>query len=326
MRRPSHLVKNRFGIYYYCIVFPLSITAIIKKKQARRSLRTSDRNVAVLMAQEFTKAVDWLFKRIAAEIMNWIEIKQFLDDVSEKLFQKYVQKVEQVGFTFEDKQSLATILPAARTFIGGTGETHIDCIDNDPDKPVYTTREEFESSYFTQPAVVKFVDGVIDSNDLNFKKGSDEYKQFCRQALEMLNRLDQRKANYYQQMMQGQVVTTPFGTSLKAPPATNGVVSISLRELIKKYVHLKTVIERKWGSPRTKKGYIENLERIHEIFEVVTGKKDIPIGMLTREHARMAREILAIIPANLKKKHPNTSLKKICAAGLIMSEIFKKTG
>lgn len=108
-----------------------------------------------------------------------------------------------------------------------------------------------------------------------------------------------------------QLVTTP--------PVTT-VPSITLRELIDKYIHLKTVIERKWGNPRTVKGYKENLARIHDIFEFVAGKKEIQISTLTREHARKVRETLAIIPANLKKKYPNTPLHKIiddCKKGLI---------
>ena len=61
MRLPSHLVKNRFGVYYFNLVFPKGIRVILKRKETRRSLKTTDRKTAVMMAQEFRNIAERLW-------------------------------------------------------------------------------------------------------------------------------------------------------------------------------------------------------------------------------------------------------------------------
>ena len=86
MRTPSNLVKNRAGIFYFCIVFPLKVRKIIGKQQARRSLKTSDRLIALLMAREFRRVAEWIFHQIRYCGMKWIEVKKILDETADKLF------------------------------------------------------------------------------------------------------------------------------------------------------------------------------------------------------------------------------------------------
>ena len=45
----SYFVRNRFGIFYFRIVFPKLVRDILFKKETRKSLRTHDRKIAVQM-------------------------------------------------------------------------------------------------------------------------------------------------------------------------------------------------------------------------------------------------------------------------------------
>ncbi len=118
MRFPSYLVKNRYGTYYFQLVFPTSIRKIVKRKETRRSLKTTDRRKAVMMAQEFRLIAEQLFPKIEGGQMDWIETKKFLDEVAKKLFEKYQNKVHEIGFDFNDPDSLDYIMPDAKTFLG----------------------------------------------------------------------------------------------------------------------------------------------------------------------------------------------------------------
>ncbi len=64
MKPHAHQVKNRFGTYYDCVVFPVDIRAKINKEQASRSLRTKDPLLASVMAREFQQIAEWIFNQI----------------------------------------------------------------------------------------------------------------------------------------------------------------------------------------------------------------------------------------------------------------------
>ena len=307
MRLPSYLIRNRFGVYYFRIVFPVELHAILNKKDSRRSLRTCERSIATCMSMEFQQVNKKLFKIIIRDQMKWIEAKKLFDDVAEKLFQKYVERVEVVGFDFEDADTLSSIMPEATTFISpSTPEwTHDLYWDQDAKKMV--NRVDFEANFHQQPEVVRFVDGIIKQHKLPIQTGDEEYKKFCLQALEMLYRLDQKKAQYKKQQRYGDqggisnIVTTNDDSDLP---------KINIRELIDKFIDNKINIEKSWSNTRTVKGYKENLGRVGDIIEYVT-KKNTSISTMTKDNAREVRKILLIIPKNMKKKFPNFTFKQI---------------
>lgn len=209
--KPSNLVRNRYGVYYYCVVFPVNIRKIINKQQARRSLKTKDLFLAQLMAHDFRYVTKWIFHKIQYDKMNWIEAKEILDKTADELFKKYVDRVHQVGFSFKDKDSLHEILPAAKTFLFDNSQEHH--IEGKPAhiingevvewEPVYTSREEFETQLGIKKEVTQLVDSILQKNDIKIAKSSSEYKDFCRQTLQMVHRLDQRKHVYKEGMLHG---------------------------------------------------------------------------------------------------------------------------
>ncbi len=132
MRFPSYLIRNRFGIFYFRVVFPAEVCAILNRKETRKSLKTYDRKIALSMSLEFQKINCEIFKKIRLTKMNWIEAKKLFDDVAEKLFEKYVKRVEEVGFDFEDPDALIKVMPEARLFLSPTnanGEWDSWCAD-----------------------------------------------------------------------------------------------------------------------------------------------------------------------------------------------------
>ncbi len=95
MRIPSYLIRNRFGIFYFRVVFPPLVCAILKRKETRKSFRTTDGKIAMQMSLVFQEINRSLFKEILQTKMNWIEAKKLFDAVAEKLFLKYVKRVEE---------------------------------------------------------------------------------------------------------------------------------------------------------------------------------------------------------------------------------------
>ena len=316
-KKTTNLVKNRFGVYYYCVVFPESIRKIINKQQARRSLKTKDLFLAQVIAHDFRYISDWICHRIQYHNMKWIEAKEILDKTADELFKKYVDRVHQVGFSFKDKDSLHEIMSSAKTFLFNNYEMyHIDVkpvhtIDGQvvDYEPIYTSRDEYETQLNVKKEVTRLVDSILQKNDIQMSKKNSEYKDFCRQTLEMVYRLDKRKNVYKERILHGETDSLIpdqrecFTGSSKEP-------SIPLSELIKQFINYKIIVKKQW-TEKTAKGNRENLGRISDMFEMVTGTADPNIGILTREHARQVNETIALFPANFKKKYPGQPLKKI---------------
>ena len=263
MRIPTYLIRNRFGIFYFRVVFPAAVCAILSKKEIRKSLRTSDRDIAVSMSFEFQQINKSLFKKIILTKMKWIQAKKLFDDVAEELYQKYVNRVENEGFNFYDSDTLSSIIPSANTFLSPNPTIHQGQalhIDRDTGQEIY--QEEFEANFHKQPEVVQFVGGIIKQHELKIEQGSDEYKQFCRQALEMLYRLDQRKSQYREQVLYGgQPVASATAPVTNSEPA-NDQSNITIRKLIDEYCHTKEFIDKEWKNPDTIKGKKEYLARV----------------------------------------------------------------
>ncbi len=91
MRIPSYLVRNRFGTYYFRVVFPEAVYAILQRKETRKSLRTWDKTLARSISIEFQQICQRLFNIIISEKMKWSEVKRILDKVADYLFSKYVE-------------------------------------------------------------------------------------------------------------------------------------------------------------------------------------------------------------------------------------------
>jgi len=259
------------------------------------------------MSLEFQQVNKKLFKIIIRNQMNWREAKKLFDDVADKLFQKYVEKVDEVGFDFEDTDGLINIMPEATTFISPSTPEWTQDIHWDVNSGKMQNRGDFEAKFYQQPEVVRFVDGIIKQHKLPIQTGDEEYKKFCLHALEMLSRLDNKKSQYKQQLLHGDHSATSNRVTTNDD---SNLSKINIRELIDKFIDNKTKIEKSWSNKRTIKGYKENLGRVGDIIEYVT-KKNTSVSAMTKDNAREVRKILSIIPKNMKKKFPNFTFKQI---------------
>ncbi len=185
--------------------------------------------------------------------MKWIEAKEILDKAADELYQKYVDRVHDVGFSFKDKDSLHEVMPAAKSFLFNDSERyHIEgkpahTIDGQVVdwEPVYTNRDEYETQLNTKQEVTQLVDGILQKNDIKMSKGSQEYKDFCRQALEMVYRLDERKHIYKDRVLHGKPV--PFvANQRESATGAPKEPSIPLSDLIKKFINFKIVVKKQW--------------------------------------------------------------------------------
>ena len=157
MRIPSYLSRNRFGIFYFRIVFPDAVCDILARKETRKSLKTYNRLLAVSMSLEFQQINKCLFTKIVSKNMTWREVKKVLDRVADHLFAKYVEEVDQGGLDFEDQYSLSNILPEANAFIRPHNEGKGLWHTGNRSSNRMANRSDFEASFHKQPAVVEFV-------------------------------------------------------------------------------------------------------------------------------------------------------------------------
>lgn len=310
MRIPSYLSRNRFGSFYFRVVFPSSVCAILGRKETRKSLKTYNKSLAVSMSVEFQQINQHLFNKIIRDTMKWGEVRKILDRVADHLFNKYVEKVESDGFDFEDRYSLAKILPEAYTFIKPKKDKWPYLIHWDLNSKKMQNRADFEASFYKEPAVVEFVDRIVAEHELKIGKDDDKYKEFCLQTLQMLYLLDKRKEQYQEQTLYGEGAGINHGAAIEANKQ-NMQANKTLQEVIDLYSNQKINIDKTWAEQRTRKGYLENLNRISEIYEYISGSSKTPISEYDKETAREVKRILSIIPSNLKKKYPHWSLSQV---------------
>ena len=93
MRLPSYLQANSYGIYYFRAVFPESIRLQIQKREFKRSLRTSDRRLAVKISRVFKSETDKIFNQILLKKMDWVNTKKQLDRVAADILAEFKEYI-----------------------------------------------------------------------------------------------------------------------------------------------------------------------------------------------------------------------------------------
>ena len=89
MRLASYLQINKYGIYYFRIVFRNDVRLHLNKQEFKRSLRTSARPHAISIARIFKTETDKVFNYILINKMNWKETQIFLNKVAERILHDY---------------------------------------------------------------------------------------------------------------------------------------------------------------------------------------------------------------------------------------------
>ncbi len=105
-------------------------------------------------------------------------------------FDKHVNQVHKVGFDFHDRDSLDTIMPGAKIYLGEA--------PSDPTSAYYfeLDKKEIEDRYHQTKTVTNFVNDILKDHEIEVDQDSEEFKSICKQALEMLYRLDERKREF----------------------------------------------------------------------------------------------------------------------------------
>lgn len=93
MRLPSYLQTNQYGIYYFRAVFPQSIQLQLQKREFKRSLRTSNRLLAIRISRVFKSSIDKIFNEILANMMDWVKTKKLIDQVSADILAEFKEYI-----------------------------------------------------------------------------------------------------------------------------------------------------------------------------------------------------------------------------------------
>lgn len=97
MRLPSYLQTNQYGIYYFRAVFPKSIRLHLHQNEFKRSLKTSNRRLAIKISRVFKTRVDAVFQQILNQGMGLTDTKVLLDKVASDTIEEFKRYVNDHG-------------------------------------------------------------------------------------------------------------------------------------------------------------------------------------------------------------------------------------
>ena len=205
MKLPSYLHANKYGIYYFRSVFPLVIQSQLQKREFKRSLRTSDRRLAIRISRIFKIETDKIYELVIARNMNWTETKKMLDVLSGKIineFKKYIyihgaypDNIE----NYEEKQAEddAKYFLEMKLFslnhrnVKYTNEEidEIFGLDSDAAKDLIWRKNGVKLSKIE--SIKNYANKIIESNELVVK--DNDYELFVQNVAEMLWNLSEKR-------------------------------------------------------------------------------------------------------------------------------------
>lgn len=328
VKLPSYLFKNSYSIYYFRCVFPLPLQRQLQRREFKRSLRTSDRKLAIKVARYFKFRLDGVFKQVVERKMNWSETKIFLDGVAKDILDKFKAEIEEQGpcANVVDSYVEAFAELEAFTFLEMklTDENHFEDFDRNTNEIVL---REFTGDISSVVAIRKIANRII--SDYGIEVPSGKYERFCTQVAEMLVKLYDDRENYLIDINAGvHYLNNQFSTNgsteskLKSSACDDDISrivnieiendSITFSELVDKFVDYKRE-GKGWNNQRTCDLNRQKLEFVNELICCIKKKKDVKLKELASSDVTFLEKWLRLLPANSKKRYPNIPLPELIA-------------
>jgi integrase len=191
MRLPSYLQINKYGIYYFRIVFRNDVRLHLNKLEFKRSLRTSVRIHAINLARIFKIEAENAFDHIIINKMNWIETQKFLNHVAEKILSEYNEQLSIRGpysivKSYSERQAENDAEYFLKMKVMGYSHVAQDLIDSED--LLWGKQNGHLSSIIS---IREIANKIIKEYNLTITE--DKYEIFCRQIAEMLWGLNIRR-------------------------------------------------------------------------------------------------------------------------------------
>lgn len=281
-------VNKRGGMFHFRMRIPEDIQGILQIREISRALKTSNSREAFRKAQR----------------LAWV-MAVFYDDVREGRYKSMKDKdikalvAEWLEETLEEDR--------LKRITRGKPKTDEE-VDDDVETYSYLESDLRENLATGNIKTVEAIAReILEDKGLSLDKGSVDYKTLCHELLvasvTCLKALQDRnlgKTEGYQQYLSNIVVSKPYDDEQEADN------SPLLSELIDAWVKDKMEIEENW-TERTRQ---DNVPMVMDFIEMIGDK---PIGRLTPEDMRDARERFMRIPKNRKqtKEYADKSLREL---------------
>lgn len=331
VRLPSYLQINQHGIYYFRSVFPKPIRLQLHKKEFRRSLRTSDRRIAVWISRLFKVKTDRLFTDIVKYHMNWEETQKLLDTIASETLAEFKDFLNVQG-AYPDNYADYPERGAEED-----AQYYLEMKGYPLDHPdINYTDDELENTFGLASkaaqdiiwrkngARLSEIESIKDLaqkiiTDHKLDVSGEDGELFCLKVAEMLQRLSKGRNDLIDRLQSG---LSGFESSddiqvLEDSPITHGTTrsvnkkskSITLNELIQKFIDFK-LLKNKW-SPDTQKQRVNQLRYIEDILKYIKGKNRIYLNTFSAEDTDKFEKVLRMMPSDRSKFKDNSIAKLV---------------
>lgn len=280
IRLPSHLQVNRYGIYYFRIAIPQSLQVQLGKREIKKSLRTSDRKKAVLFARSLRTKVDYLFGSLKGTYMDAATIRELIQEYFNYLIEENREEIAK-----DDHFPIAELDEDPQE----QNEERDDYVADQMKKKELIDKK----AKTVTPKRNDLVDQILNHHEIKLDSDSEDYKKFKLLSKDLLaDLLKELKA-------EKQELTASFTYSKHDKPYPANEIkskkdddSIPLSELIEKCCTEKERMGA-WSPKST-----DEFKGIFNLLVSILG--DIPVESIGIDQARNFKDILFLLPPNLK--------------------------
>jgi len=180
-------------------------------------------------------------------------------------------------------------MPTAETFLAEAPTAPYAAYHFEYDK------QEFENTLHKTKTVTDFVDNILNHHGLKIDQDSDEYKRICKQALEMLFRLDEKKKQFRSSLTLGPNGIEADKDSFPVQVEKKKPSGPSIGSLKDKWFN-ENIKADLWKN-RTVKQYTGHFTILLQILG-----ENLPIDSIDHSTVRQIKDTLLQLPAGMNKK------------------------
>lgn len=276
----SYLVKKS-DIYYFRHYIPERIQPILGKKEFVRSLKVTNKSLAVKISREIKILFDSIMDRTQqVPSVTWKEIQEAVDRAFDGIYKKYVTNVDTYGPSYKDGYDPLNYIP--------------------PEYQEHVLLRDDSLEWGNVGDISTLADKIAQWANLNAVKGTREHHLLCYYTLLGLYQHAHRKEEpgYYEKSILQDINENIKNITVLADQSQN---TKKLTDAFEKYIY-KSKGAWNEGVCREYVGIFNNL--IFPILEIAIRKqyKDILISDLSIDVANFFMDVLVHLPAQFTKR------------------------
>lgn len=335
MRLPSYLQVSPYGIYYFRAVFPESIRLQIQRREFKRSLRTTDRRLAIKISRVFKDHTDRIFDQVISRKMDWVKTKKLLDQVATDIlaeFKEYIyvhgaypdnianypekQAEDESRYYLEMKR-----FPLDHPDICLTDEEIEGAygMDSDAAKDIIWRRNGGKLSEID--SVKKFAEKIITDEKLVVPDNS--FELFSQHVAEMLWSLSDNRNKLIQSSVHEYNFLKNYIDSENDKILTNKVTASEtvitanknkLNDLFESYIYSKNKVQKSVNDNEVI-NYRKRFCQTYNILQfIICGEdaRDLYLEEVTNDHVALLKYYIERMPVNLSENFRNYKISDVC--------------